>query len=589
MKIYEEKTPSFIFRNEKQGWLVFDKPVKAISASKIEDVIPSLKEVDNLVNTGLWAAGYIAYEATPAFDDRADAYPSDDFPLLSFAFFNKPTIEKELINQNKKIDELFSLNWEPEVSEQEYKKVITKIKKYIEDGDIYQVNFTFRMRCTFEIDPFFYFVNIYNSHPVPYAAYANFGRYAICSFSPELFFSIEKNKIISQPMKGTSKRGKSIEDDEYFINLLKNSAKERAENVMIVDIMRNDIGKIAKTGTVKVPELFCVKKYLTVLQMISDVEGETTASFDEIVRALFPPASVTGAPKKRATQIIRELEKSPRHLYCGTIGWYSPKRKATFNVAIRSVLIDREKKTAEFGTGSGIVWDSNQDKEYSECFLKTNIIKAPFKETKILETILWTKEEGYFLLDLHIKRAAKSAEYFSYPFDKEKVLFILKEKIKDFYYNQHLLRFTIDRYGKIEIESIPLDLTINKEIELFPIVEPIDSRNIFLYHKTTNRFHYEKYKENIEGIPETCDLLFINEKREITETTIANIVAEINGEKYTPPVESGLLAGVFREYLLTNGIIKERILTLDDIKRATHIWRINSVRKWQECKLSFNK
>lgn len=585
MTISKGKTPYFIFRNEKKGWLVFDNPVEIVTSSNIKEIIPSLKKIDSLVRKGFWAAGYISYEAIPAFDIAGSAYSPDDFPLIYFGLFKKPKIQKEIIINEIEKKEKHNLKWEAELSEQKYLDSVARIKRYIEEGDVYQINFTFRMRCFFDINPLLYFVNIYNSHPVPYAVYSDLDKYVICSFSPELFFSIDKDKIISQPMKGTSKRGRDLKEDEILATLLMNNNKEKAENIMIVDIVRNDIGKIAKIGSVTVSELFSVKKFKTVLQMVSNVEGKTSASFDEIVKALFPPASVTGAPKIRATQIIKELEPSPRHLYCGTIGWYSPERKGIFNVAIRSVLINKEKRTAEFGTGSGIVWDSKGEKEYFECYLKTKIVTAPLQEMKLVETILWTKEEGYFLLELHLERAKQSAEYFSYPFNRKNTLLELEKISKNFTYERYRVRLTFDMYGKINIETSPILHQYSKEIKLFIIEEPIERNDIFLYHKTTNREQYEKHKKKIDGIPETSDLLFVNENGEITETTIANIVVEIDGEKYTPPVECGLLNGVFRWHLLTNGIIKEKILKLNDIKETTSLWRINSVRKWQRCNL----
>ena len=252
-----------------------------------------------------------------------------------------------------------------------------------------------------------------------YAAYIDTGRYVICSASPELFFKLDGNKIYSHPMKGTAKRGRTTLEDKEQAEWLHNSLKNRAENVMIVDMIRNDLGRIAEIGSVQVPELFTIEKYPTLFQMTSTVQAKTNASLDEIFSALFPCASITGAPKVSTMNIIAELETTPRKIYTGSIGYISPNRKAQFNVAIRTALIDRENKTAEYGVGGGIVWDSTSADEYSEALLKARVLTERPRTFDLIETLLWTPEDGYFLREKHIARMQDSAEYFGFPFSRE--------------------------------------------------------------------------------------------------------------------------------------------------------------------------
>lgn len=384
-------------------------------------------------------------------------------------------------------------------------------------------------------------------------------------------------------MKGTAARGLTLVADHAIAKELHFSEKNRAENVMIVDMIRNDIGRIANINTVKVPSLFNVEKYPTVWQMTSTVTAKTTASISEIMGALFPCASITGAPKARTMEIIQELENTPRRIYTGCIGFISPQRQAQFNVAIRTVLIDKENKQAEYGVGGGIVWDSVSSDEYQECQIKAQVLTLNQPDFSLLETILWQPQNGYFLLNYHLQRLQDSANYFGFKVNISNVKTQLDKLTQSFANQDYKLRLLLDSQGEIIYQTIPLLAVNNQEfVKLGMCCTPIDSTNIFLYHKTTNRQVYEIAKA---PFPDCDDVLLWNDRGEITETCIGNIVVDLNGELLTPPVKCGLLAGTFRANLLEKCKIREKIITVEMLKYSHHIYIINSVQKWQKAVL----
>jgi para-aminobenzoate synthetase/4-amino-4-deoxychorismate lyase len=554
-------------------WLRFIDPHCIICAEKVQDVRSALQEVESLVNINGWhAAGFVSYEAAPAFDSALRVNPADGFPLLWFGLYSAPQVVDLPLFEN----ELNTLNWLSTTTRESYNTAIQKVKDYIAQGKTYQVNYTMRLSSEFKNDEWNFFLNIARTQN-KYAAYIDTGRYVICSTSPELFFKLDGDKIFSRPMKGTVKRGLNTFDDKELTKWLHNSVKNRAENVMIVDMIRNDIGRIAEIGSVHVPELFKVEKYPTLLQMTSTVQARTDASLDEIFSALFPCASITGAPKVSTMIIIAELETTPRRVYTGSIGFIAPNRKAQFNVAIRTALIDRETKTAEYGVGGGIVWDSTSADEYSEALLKARVLTERASEIFLLETILWTPQDGYFLLDKHIDRIQDSADYFSFAFSMENLKMHL-EKLSMNFNSPQRIRVLLNRAGEISTESKNFQV-LEKPFKVSLAKQPINSAELFLYHKTTNRKLYPP------PMPGMDDVLLYNENDELTEFTIGNLVVEMDGELFTPPVSCGLLAGTFRGHLLETLQIKEHIIRKDELQKCSKIFLINSVRKWVEVEL----
>jgi para-aminobenzoate synthetase/4-amino-4-deoxychorismate lyase len=381
-------------------------------------------------------------------------------------------------------------------------------------------------------------------------------------------------------MKGTAARGRFLFEDEEKRQWLAASEKNRAENIMIVDMIRNDMGRIAATGSVRVKNLFTCERYPTVWQMTSTVTSKTGAKVTDILSALFPCASITGAPKVSTTKIISQLETSPRRIYTGCIGFIAPKRKAVFNVAIRTVLIDRKNGSAEYGVGGGIVWPSVDQEEYNECLLKAAVLSRPMPQFSLLESMLWTPAKGYYLLLRHLKRLEDSALYFGFTADiasiRKKLLLFARTLAP----RPHKVRLLVAKNGKTTCESIPLsNKAQNAPLRLKFGSEPIDPTDCFLFHKTTNRCVYEHAAAGRSGCD---DVLLYNGRGEITETCTANIVVKKTGRFITPKIECGLLAGTFRGHLLSRGILQEGIVTEQDLKSAEKIYLINSVRKWRE-------
>ena len=562
-----------------QCWLYFRNPRQIISAHRIEEVIPALNLIEKTVNKhDLYAAGFIAYEAAPAFDPALVVNRNGSFPLIWFGIYSQP--EQLRFPTARKCCTGQSLRWRASLTRDAYQDAINRIKKNIEEGDTYQVNFTYRLRSPFIGDPLAYFIELVKAQNAQYGAFVNTEEWSICSASPELFFHLDGKKLSSRPMKGTASRGLTLRDDIKQAQWLHHSEKNKAENIMIVDMVRSDMGRIAYTGSVQVDSLFALEKYPTLWQMTSTVIAETKAGLSEILRALFPPASITGAPKSRTMLIIAELETSPRRIYTGSIGVVSPDRKAQFNVAIRTVLIDKIKGQAEYGVGGGIVWDSTETIEFEECQTKAKILTERSPDFSLLETILWTPENGYYLLQQHLARLKDSAIYFSFFADIDAIRNKLLSLTRAFPRSAHKVRLLVAKDGRITCKPEVLQHSIAAHIQRVCLAKsPIDSSNLFLYHKTTNRCVYD---QALAACPGYDDVILWNEKGEVTESCIANIVVELDGKLYTPPVQCGLLAGTFRACLIEQDKVRERVIRLKDFATSPHIYLINSVRKDQE-------
>ncbi len=559
-------------------WVIFSNPQKIISTSLHSEIIPCVQELENVANCGLYAAGFISYEAAAGFDDKLVAGKSDSkLPLLWFGVFEKPE-PYNFDDSDTSIGITGQYSWRAEISEEKYIKKIKRIKEYLRSGDTYQVNFTLRLHTDFPDEPFALFAAMLRSQRgAGYPAFIETEDYAICSVSPELFFSRVDNKVTLCPMKGTAKRGKTLEDDNKLCNELQCSEKNRAENVMIVDMIRNDLGRVAVPGSVRADELFTIERYPTVLQMISTVTGESTASLSELISALFPCASITGAPKRRTMEIIDELEESPRGIYTGSIGIIKPGGDARFNVAIRTAVIDKKEQSAIYGAGGGIVWDSVPEEEYNELLTKADVLTADIPDFSLLETILLDNDK-YYLLDYHLERLQTSAEYFNIEFSLQQCRMMLEQVVGKYSGKTARVRLLVSCDGEISVDDTPFVKTeYSCNWRIVPAEFPVNPENVFLYHKTTNREIYVCAKECDY---QADDVLLWNENGEITESTIANVVIEIDGEKFTPPVRCGLLPGVFRRYLLEEGIIKERTITMEDVRNAGQLWLINSLRGW---------
>ena len=573
-----------IVRDAASGkWRLFERPLDVVVANEVDEVLPALERVERECTLqDRHAAGFLSYEAAPAFDSALKTQQGGDFPLLWLGVYDAVR-ERTLDELAPAAGGISEETWTPSISADQYARAFAELQELIRGGDTYQVNYTYRLRTRLRSDPYALFLQLASAQTPPFGAYVDTGEWAICSASPELFFHRAGNRIESRPMKGTAPRGLWFEQDVENARRLRESDKERSENVMIVDMVRNDLGRVARPGSVRVTNLFDVERYPTVLQLTSTVSAETDASLVDVMRALFPAASITGAPKARTMEIIAGVESSPRRIYTGTIGFIEPGGRSQFNVAIRTVLVHRATGEAEYGVGGGIVADSQCTNEWNESLIKARALAARPPSFELLETMLWKPDTGYVLLGRHMKRLLQSADYFGFHVDLLDVRDRLEHYAAGLPAAPHRVRLVASRGGAVDISSKLHDVDAG-----FPAIalaaSPIDSANPFLYHKTTNRTIYD---DAIAGRPGFEDVLLYNERGEVTESTIANLVVEIGGALLTPPIDCGLLPGTLRAHLLEEGKIREKVLTLHDLSGASRCYLLNSVRGFHPVSVSY--
>jgi len=562
-------------------WLTFSDPVDVLLANRPNEILSVLSEIERRVNEEeLYAAGFVCYEAASGFDAALVTHANCQLPLLCFGLFQNP----ERTNAPPAITGVpdSPLTWTMTESRNAYRQKISAIKQQIELGNTYQINYTVRQKASGISDPWGLFVAM--AINAPFAAYLECEDHVIVSASPELFFHLNGEHLLSKPMKGTACRGLTSAQDNALRDGLHQSAKNRAENVMITDMLRSDIGRVAIAGSVNVPRLLDVEKYHTVWQMTSTVSASTDAPVSEIFRALFPCASVTGAPKVSSMKIIAGLETSTRDIYTGAIGFLQPGRRAQFSVAIRTALIDKRTGVGIYGVGGGIVWDSDHDDEYQECLTKARVLHGDsFGDSfELLETMLWTPTGGYFLLQQHLRRIRASAGYFDFKFDPNLIEDALLNWVDGLASEPHRIRLLLQQNGQFLISgAIVTTDRVTPDLRVTLSTEPVDRNNPFLYHKTTRRDVYEKA---VAASPNSDDVLLWNAERFITETSIANVVVQFDGQWYTPPIECGALPGIYREWLLQKGEIKERKIHIDELSSQQELILINSVRgRYRAC------
>lgn len=559
--------------------MAFKNPIRVLQTNNVEEVADVLEQLDKAAEQGYYSAGFVSYEAAPAFDPAMEVHPASDFPLVWFGIFEEPQKLELAREAGSGSDDNYEVSgWQMAGSPQAYQEGIQKIKIAIEEGDTYQVNYTERLHADFSGNDFAFYRQLARNQEAGYGAYLNIGDQRILSASPELFFQVQNGRLMTKPMKGTAPRGRTLEEDEARIAELLASEKEQAENLMIVDLLRNDMSRLAKKGTVKVDKLFEVETYPTVHQMTSTIEAELVPDLNILdwFKALFPCGSITGAPKISTMHTIAELEGTPREVYCGAIGYMTPGKNAVFNVPIRTVMIDKKESRACYGVGGGVTWDSTSEGEFKELQMKAEVLTARRPEFQLLES-LKLENGSYPLKAHHMKRLLDSAVYFKFPADEETVAARLAEIVDEFPEGVYKVRLLLDRTGKIRTEAQETT-AITEPVKCMLAAAPVDSGNAFLYHKTTHR---QVYKKAAETIPtESFSVLLWNGKEELTEFAIGNLVVEKDGEFFTPPVSCGLLPGTFRQQLLEAGKIKEKIILKEELGEYDAIWFINSVRGW---------
>jgi para-aminobenzoate synthetase/4-amino-4-deoxychorismate lyase len=577
-------TPSYY--EDSLTYLFLEKPEIVISADK-SNFHEALNEIDGCISMGYSGFGFISYEAGYLFEKKlVDLFKDESKILMKFFFYKKEKVE--VINSNEidfSIEESLSRysinNFELNTSKQEFINSVGKIRNYIYEGDTYQANYTIKGKFDFEGDMVTLFKRLLFNQSAKYSAFINSGDSFIISLSPELFFTSEKNILRTRPMKGTLTRGYNRQDDSLSSYSLRNSEKNRAENLMILDLLRNDMGKISEIGSVRLRKLFNIERYETLLQMTSAIESvlRNDVSFSDMIKDIFPSGSVTGAPKISTMKIINELEKDQRGIYTGTIGLIHEDKKI-FNVAIRTIHLKKEnayKFKGDIGIGSGIVWDSDPEKEYEEVLLKSDFLLKPFPYFELFETMRYSNGK-LERLELHLKRMEDSASYFLFKYNEAIIIQSLRNEIKKCdALKDYKIKLALNKWGKIKVEISDIPLKPD-DIKIIISDKIIYSENRFQYFKTTNRDLYNSEHKKYSG-KGFFDVIFINEKNQVAEGAITNIFINKNRLIYTPPLSSGILPGVFRKHWLqTNINIKEEVLYKDDLLIADEIILTNSLR-----------
>jgi para-aminobenzoate synthetase/4-amino-4-deoxychorismate lyase len=558
---------------------LFLKPKEMVTIKSVRNLDEKLSRIDDLIADGFIGYSLMNYEAGYLFEKSLNKFLPKNENLIQFLFYDKKNVQT--IKSNKILVDSFEKykikNFKLNTSKNEFTKSISKIKSYIEEGDTYQVNHTIKGKFDFEGSYSGLFSNLVFNQSAQYIAVINNNGKIIISLSPEMFFEVKGRKIISKPMKGTARRGIDHSNDEFIKYELERSEKNRAENVMIVDLIRNDLGRISEFGSVKVKDLFEVEKYESVYQMVSTVESKLkkNVKLSDILKNIYPCGSITGAPKIRTMEIINELEKESRGVYTGSIGLIR-KNKITFNVPIRTLVVDKKTNRGEIGLGSGIVWDSITEEEYEETKLKGKFLTEPVKPFEIIETMK-IEDRKIFLLDEHLDRMKQTADYFLFSFDKKKIKSYLNKIINKTDTESYRLRLSLDKYGRL-CHVISKLIQLPQEINVIISKSKIHSKNRFQYYKTTNRRLYDhEYKRiNAKGY---FDAIYFNERGELAEGAITNVFIYKNNVISTPPINAGILPGVYRKHLLKyDSGIRERRLYLADLLEADKIVLTNSVR-----------
>lgn len=552
----------------------FEGFIAVIEATLPEHLPKVLAEAEAAAGNGYYAAGFVTYEAANGLNHHlppSKCHPG--LPLAWFAIFR----ERRQVKAGEGLppNTACPVSLHPEMDQESHSTTVSKIKDAIAAGESYQINYTFRLSGTFDGNPKTLYHNLLISQRPSFGAFIDTGRHTIVSASPELFFSIKAGIISTRPMKGTASRGRYPDEDAALAEELLKSPKERAENLMIVDLLRNDLSQVSKTGSVKAGPLFISEQYPTVHQITSRISARMLdgISLPRLFGSLFPCGSVTGTPKKRSMEIIGSLETAPRGIYCGAIGCISPDGEMTFSVAIRTALL--ENNDISVGVGSGITWDSDPSAEYSECLTKAAFMDTGWRP-RLLESMLL--EDGRFpLVSRHLERIRWSASRLGYSFD-------LSWAEAELYRHagQHggtrKARMLLDPDGSISIDSEPLNIN-HEPLRLSLSSCRVNPQDLSLYLKTDHRKRYEDARLQF---PDADEVILCNHNDELTEGSYNNLVLKLDGRLLTPPVSCGLLPGIMRQEALDSGKISELRLTLKDLARAEEIWLLNAVRGWRK-------
>jgi len=554
---------------------IFTDTIKELKTKDIKEVKHLLAEVEAYQNQGYYAVGYVSYEAAPAFETKFEVI---DDPLMSeylLYFTIHESVQTEPIPLTYKPITL-PKSWLELTSAEEYKAAIEQIHHHIRQGDTYQVNYTVQLQQKLTADPFAIYNRLVVEQNAHYNAFIQHDDVSIISVSPELFFKKDGDGLTTRPMKGTTNRGLTTETDLKQAQWLAQDQKNRSENMMIVDLLRNDMNRISKIGSENVKSLCLVEQYSTIWQMTSTIETQLlpNSSLGDIFQALFPCGSITGAPKIATMAIIKDVEKQARGVYCGAIGILLPNGPTIFNVAIRTLQMQGNK--AIYGVGGGITWDSKWEAEYEETKQKSAVLYRQNPKFDLISTGRIHRGKLLFLKE-HLNRLQESSRYFSYPFNKEEVQNQVEDLCQSLDFDtDYRLKMSLAKNGELTFEHNQLTglADVFCQARLVEQTHPLDSP--YTYFKTSYRPHISL---------EPHEQIYYNQKKELLETSIGNLVLKIEDQLYTPPVHLGLLNGIYRQSLIANNQVTERVLTLDNLKQAQAIYGCNAVRGLYELKV----
>ena len=556
---------------------LFANPLKILTCDRAENVADVLAQIDQALADGHHVAGYLAYELgyvleaklTPLLPQAFDGH------LIWMGVFDAPEIVASdtfdaWAQEPHSVGPMLSA-----LTRDAYINQVEKIRDHIRAGDVYQINHTFKQRFDFSGSPLSLYAHLRQKQRAQYGALIATGESHILSLSPELFVETHGSKVRTRPMKGTAARAANPADDDARKHWLCHDEKSKAENLMIVDLLRNDLSRIALVGSVNVTDLFSIETYPTLHQMTSGIEAKMRPGtrFSDVIDALFPCGSVTGAPKVKAMEIIRSMEAEPRGVYTGAVGYAGPE-DMRFNVAIRTLSLTAS--AGEMGIGSGIVYDSDPAQEWQECHLKAQFLTAPHEPFDLLETLLWEPGGGFALLDRHMARLASSAAYFGYPLDDAAVRDALQAATPPGGKSALKVRLLVEVGGVCTVETAPLAAIQTMSFSVSD--RRIDSTNAFVYHKTTNRAFYDDERARQQALTGCDEVLFLNDVGEFTEGSTTNLFIERDGQLLTPPISCGLLAGTLRQDLIDSARAVEAVLRPEDLTKADKIFLGNSVR-----------
>lgn len=566
--------------------LAFGEPQQVLVAHTLAEVRPVLEQVDVLSRQGLWCVGYVRYEAAPAFDAALQVHAAQG-PLVWFGVHARPldnTAAQLPTGPEPHVP------WVPRISREAFDANMARIHDAIAAGDFYQLNYTAQLEAPFAgatsstaaDSAWAYFAALRRSQPRAYGAFIDTGEEQVLSVSPELFFDWDGQRILSRPMKGTAARGANPQEDAANAERLRNTPKEQAENVMIVDLIRNDLSRVAQPFSVKVPRLFHLEALPTVWQMTSDVVATTRdgTSLWDVFAALFPCGSVTGAPKVQAMRQIKALEPDARGVYCGAVGVVRPGGHATFNVPIRTVTVRGGE--ARCGIGSGITFDAHAEGEWQEWRSKRMFLERASQPFELLETL--ALRDGVVQHQaLHLERMAEGAAHFGFVWNEARALQTLAQVAHAHPAQAWRVRLLLRPDGGFTAQAFTLaDTPVPVKLQLAdrPLAE---AHGEFVRFKTTRRAHYDAFTP---ADPAVFDTILFNPAGEVTECTRGNIAVRLDGRWVTPPLSCGMLPGIGRQVLLAQGRLQEQVVRVEQLRYAQGLAFINSLRGWLDATLA---